>query len=131
VSLSESQERLDMLAEVLPEQFRPRGLNLTRSCIKPLYGSDAGFYTFLFKRLFDGCAEPRIVKMESMRAELVEALPALGRNLTRAETEFLSSDAATNTTEHEHFTDYYSNELRELVAEKDAAIIERFGYEFR
>jgi hypothetical protein len=130
VTLADSQERLDSLGQVLPRQFQPRGLNLTRNCIKPLYGSGTGFYTFLFNRMFDGCTDPHIVRMESMREEFVKVLPALGRNLTTSEAAFFSTEPATNTTEHAHFTEYYSDRLRDLVAEKDAATIERFGYAF-
>ena len=107
-----------------------RGLNLTRTCIDPLRGKDTGFYSFLFDRMYAGCESPHIVTMESLREELATALPALGRNLDDAERAFFADAPATNTTDHAHYTDYYSDELRELVARKDAGIIRRFDYSF-
>ena len=63
VTLSDSPARLELLGQALPEQFRPRGLNLTRTCIEPLRDGDAGFYTFLFDRMYAGADNPRIIRM--------------------------------------------------------------------
>lgn len=130
VTLSDSPQRIDLLGHVLPDSFRPRGLNLTRNCIEPLLGSGLGFYSFLFERMYAGANEPHIVTMENLRGELLEALPACGRELSAEEQAFVGREPPTNTTQHGHYSEYYGDELRELVAQKDAALIERFGYAF-
>lgn len=130
VNLSESAARLDALQQTLPDHFRPRGLNLTRACIEPLRNEDIGFYSFMYERMYTGAKEPRIVAMESLREDLLDALPACGRELSREEQQFIEQQPPTNTTRHGPHQDYYSDELRKLIADKDRAVIERFGYSF-
>lgn len=130
VNLSESPARLDALQQSLPDHFRPRGLNLTRACIEPLRNDNIGFYSFMYERMYTGSREPRIVTMESLREELLDALPACGRELSDEEQRYIEQQPPTNTTRHGPFQDYYSDELRALIADKDRAVIERFGYSF-
>ena len=35
-----------------------------------------------------------------------------------------------NKSPHKHYSEYYYDELREIIAEKDKIMIDRFGYEF-
>jgi hypothetical protein len=130
VTLSESPERIDALAAVLPESFRPRGMNLTRNCIAALRDQEMGFYAFLYRRMFAGCSSPHVAKMETLRDDLIRLLPLCGRELSAQEQDFLRDKPATNTTEHGRFQDYYSDELRDLVANRDAAVIKQFAYQF-
>ena len=130
VTLSESPQRLELLEHTLPESFRPRGLNLTRHCIGPLHDNDVGFYTFLFERMYSGCDNPRIMQMENLREDLLDALPGLGRQLSQEEVDYINATPPTNTTAHGHYAEYYNEELRDLVAQKDSAVIRRFGYSF-
>ena len=44
--------------------------------------------------------------------------------------DFVRDGTARNTSEHGPYIDYYSSELRQLVAEKDRSIIDRHGYQF-
>lgn len=130
VNLSESPARLDALQQALPDHFRPRGINLTRACIEPLRDDDIGFYSFMYERIYAGAKEPRIVGMEGLREDLLDAMPACGRELSREERQFIEQQPPTNTTRHGPYQDYYNDELRDLIADKDRAVIERFGYSF-
>jgi hypothetical protein len=130
VTLAESPQRLAALQQALPHNFRPRGLNLTRSCVDPLRGSGQGFYTFMFERMYSGCERPRIVRMESLRDDLPGALGDVGKELTPAELAFFATAPATNTTDHAPFQEYYDRDLRDLVRERDSAVIDGFNYAF-
>ncbi len=130
VTLSESPGRLDALQQTLPDHFRPRGLNLTRACVETMRGDDIGFYSFLYERMYAGAKEPRVVGMEGLRDDLLDAFPACGRELSREEKQFIEQQPPTNTTRHGPYQDYYNDELRDLIADKDRAVIDRFGYSF-
>lgn len=130
VTLSESSDQIDLLASQLPEHFVSRGQNLTRSCAIKLLGKNIGFYTFLFERMFAETDKPVVVRMECLREQMLKVLPDIGRPLSMDEENYIRDSRKTNVSVHKQHCDYYGDELRDLVAEKDSAIIERFGYEF-
>ncbi len=44
--------------------------------------------------------------------------------------EFIDNAAPRNVAGHAHYTEFYDDELRNLVAERDAPVIARHGYLF-
>jgi len=130
LTLSESSDRIDLLASQLPKHFGSRGQNLTRNCVSNLLGKNIGFYTFLFQRMFAECDKPVVARMESLREQMLKLLPGLGRPLSIDEENYIRDSRKTNVTAHKQHCDYYDHELRDLVAEKESEIIERFGYTF-
>lgn len=128
VNLCDDPVRHAALAASLPEQFAGHGINLTRACVAPLLGSNLGFYSFQFRRMFGAADDVTFGRMESLRADLLAFLESQGIALTPAMRAFVEEAPPVNTSRHEHFTRYYDAELRALVAERDRLVIERFGY---
>lgn len=128
VSLCDDPERHAALATCLPEHFTGHGINLTRACVAPLLGSGLGFYSFQFRRMFGDGDSVTFGRMESLRADLRAFLDSSNIALTPGMRAFIDSAPPVNTSRHEHFTRYYDDELRALVARRDQLLIDRFGY---
>ncbi len=123
--------RLDMLLRSLPSAYSNQGLNLPNFALAPIRDTRLGFYTYLYRYLYQGepnrrssaawriCARSwcpcwsrwRIRRAMSMRAFIAEALPR-------------------NVSQHGDYTQYYSDALRNLVAKRDEEIIARHAYRF-
>ncbi len=129
VTLENDGGRLDRLVAAFPGHFVNYGLNLTKNCMEKIRGSGQGFYSFLYERLYAG-ADAHIMPMESLRAEL-NAIP-LGLNPaeTMMTRQFLLSVPNLNVSDHRPYQDYYSSELRALIAGMDGKLIDRHGYVF-
>lgn len=130
VNLCSDPERHAALAAALPERFTDHGINLTRACLAPLLGANLGFYSFQFRRMFGDGQDVTFGRMESLRDDLRAFLQAQSIALTPAMSAFIAAAPPVNTSEHQHYSRYYDESLRDLVAERDRLVIERFGYTF-
>ena len=130
LELGSDRELLAATVRALPARYTNRGLNLPGPALAGITDSGEGFYSFLFRYMFGEPVPPLIARMESVRSELpalleqagVEPGPELRRHLALAPPSNLSSHGA--------YADYYDAELAELVAQRDRAVIERFGYRY-
>jgi hypothetical protein len=68
--------------------------------------------------------------MESLRKDLSRMLEKVSQPVTADMRAYIEKDAPRNASAHSAYSDYYSTELRELVARRDAEIIERHRYRF-
>ena len=68
--------------------------------------------------------------MERLRDELPSLLASLGTPIPGPLREYIQSAPARNASEHADYADYFSAELRDLVAERDADLIDRHAYRF-
>jgi hypothetical protein len=121
---------LDRLIAALPKEYTHRGLNLPGFVLEGIRESRLGFYTWLYRYMYDGPGMTHIGRMERMREELASLLVAAGEPMSGPLRSYIQEAPSVNTSEHARYTDYYSAELTQLVAERDAQVIERYGYRF-
>jgi hypothetical protein len=123
--------RLDLLLRALPLDYSNQGLNLPRFALAPIRDTRLGFYTFLYRYLYSGQGAPVSVgRLEELREELIPMLQSVGQPVPEEMRAYIEKEAPRNTSQHRAYTDYYDDELRALVAERDAEVIQRHGYQF-
>jgi len=130
VTLGEQLDRLAELRSRLPEQFTGQGINLTRNCLAPLAGSRGGFYAFMYERMYGDGRDVAFGRMESLRSDFAAFLETLEIDLTDEMNRYIRFRDRTNASIHLPYWDLYDDATRDLVATRDAAVIERFGYQF-
>ena len=122
---------LDSIVRALPPSYGRQGLNLPGPQLAGIRDTGIGFYSFLYRYMYDGAEPARIARMERMREELPLLLAPTGERISQPATEFLATAAPRNMSAHGKYSDYYnSSELRDLVQERDALVIEKYGYKF-
>ncbi len=130
VGLGRDGRHLDALLSALPQHYINRGLNLPGPALEPIRGSGLGFYSFLYRHLYDGPGLMHIGRMERMREELVPMLVSVGQSVGPAMRRFIAEAPARNVSEHGPYASHYDDPLRELIAQRDALVIGRHGYRF-
>jgi len=132
LNLSADDRMLDALIRELPEEFNYRDrhvANLTRAVMRTLRGTGLGLFSFRFRQLFGPSADVHFCRLESLRDDLIAFFESIGA-ATDALRDYVLRQENKNTSEHRHYSTYYTPELAELVALRDRPLIERFGYRF-
>jgi hypothetical protein len=122
--------RLDALIAALQPSYTDRGLNLPGFALEPIRASGLGFYSFLYRYMYDGPGMMHIGRMERMRADLIPMLVSVGHHVGAALRAYIEEGPAKNVSTHDAYATYYDDALRDLVAERDASVIARHGYRF-
>lgn len=121
------------LAAVLPEAFgSDRGAGLTRACIEGFIEPGRGYYSWLFNRMLAG-AEParlHVARFENLQPDFIDIIQRLGVAESAAIETALQAAEKKNASSHSHYSCYFDDELRELIAERDRGLIEAYGYSF-
>jgi hypothetical protein len=130
LELGSGSSRLTALVAAMPAHYGRSGLNLPAFALAPIRDSGIGFYSFLYGYLYGDLTSMTVERAEDLRIKLPEYLESVGHRVTHAMNDFVMDAAARNTSEHGPYMEYYSDELRGLVAEKDRLIIERHAYRF-
>ena len=123
--------RLDLILRALPTSYSNQGLNLPAFALAPIRNTQLGFYSYLYRYLYGGNGDPvRLGRMEQLRDELPALLQSVGETPSVEMNEFIVAAAPRNISRHVDYCHYYSDSLRDLVAERDAEVIARHGYKF-
>jgi hypothetical protein len=130
LALGSGGAHLDALLAGLPAHYIHRGLNLPAPALEAIRGSGLGFYSFLYRHLYDGPGLMHIGRMEQMRTELVPMLVSVGQSVGPAMRRYIDEEPPRNVSEHGEYASHYDACLRDLVAQRDALVIERHGYSF-
>lgn len=130
LNLGTTGAHLDALIAALPPAYTNQGLNLPGFALQPLRGSGLGFYSFLYRYMTGGARQLHVARMEGLREELEGLISAVGQPVTEAMRAYIQSAPARNVSTHGEYTDYYNDELRDLVSARDADVIARYEYRF-
>ena len=131
LSLSVDEALLRTAASGLPSAYLNRGLNLPGFALLGIKDTGLGFYSFL-ERHIHGPDDGRLFigRMERLREELPQMLEAAGQRVNAGMARFIASAPRRNASSHAPYAEHYDTALRDLVAERDAALIARMGYSF-
>jgi hypothetical protein len=133
VRLGDDHARLDRLLGLLPDRYGDAGfgLNLPDFALAPIRDSGLGFYSFLFRYMYTTAgAEPFVGRCESLRTDFLGFVERVGAPISVELRDFVLNASPRNASQHGDWRDYYERELADLVSERDASVIEQFGYRF-
>lgn len=130
LKLGTTGERLDALVAALPRNYTNTGLNLPGFALEPIRASGLGFYSYLYRYLYDAPGVMHIRRLDRLKEEWLPMLIAVGQPVSSAMREYMEDAAAAHSPEESSYEKYYGDTLRELVAERDAEVITRHGFRF-
>lgn len=131
LSLGTASDHLDRLLAALPRAYGDHGVNLPGFALAPIRGSGLGFYSYLYRHMYgNDDSLLRLGRLESLRLELPRLLESAGQEVSREMREFIEHAPLRNAAPHARYTDYFDDDLRDLVALRDAPVIGRHGYRF-
>ena len=135
---AQSKRLLQQLSRLAPRVLNPRvpprlrmpGL---RSEHFKSFTEDQGYYSWLFRLMYetDKTHVIHIGRFENLREEALRLLEETGTPITPKITGYLRESEPLNPSpREENFDGGYPPELEQLVADKDAYIVDKFGYQF-
>ena len=139
ITLGDDSERAKQyrraLADVLPDNLQGNmGVGLSKSCMTTLGESGKGYFTWLFNRMHGNLDRPstHIGRFENLEADFLALLQQCGLEEEALESlrQGFTKTPPRNTSRHSHYCHYYDDNLRDLVAARDADIIARYDYTF-
>ena len=130
----ESAAHRAQLSQLLPDALEGnRGAGLTSSSMQELADANCGYLSWLFFRMLGDPDSERleIGRFENLQHDFLEIMYRLDVTQADAMRTAFDNQARANVSRHSHYSHYYDDELRDLVATRHHALIEEYGYEFQ
>lgn len=122
------------IAQALPENREGnQGSGITRQVMRNFTDPDAGYLSWLTRYMCFSGGSPeglRMGHMEGLREDLPRLIEACGGKVDARMVEVITTAPAVNASPRRDYKGYYDQELRDLVAERDWAIVESYNYSF-
>lgn len=122
---------LHRVLQGLPTVYVDRGLNLPQQALEPIRDSGLGFYSYLYRYMYgENLGGLHVGRSEELRSGLIGFFEQIGFVPPPPMLEFIRDADGRNRSQRRHYADYYDDELRQRVAERDASLIQAHGYVF-
>jgi hypothetical protein len=122
------------IAQALPESREGnQGSGITRTTMRSFTDPDAGYLSWLTRYMCFSGGSPeglRMGHMENLREDLATLIESCGGSLGPGLAAAIATAPPVNASPRRDYREYYDQELRELVAERDWAIVESYNYNF-
>ena len=122
-----------VLIDILPDTLEGNaGVGLTKDAIRSMTSPEIGYYSWQFQRMHGDIENPalHIGRFENLQQEFVSIMRELGIDEADAMQARFDSTPRINASRHSHYSKYLDSELRDLIAEKESLIIDKYGYRF-
>ena len=129
----QSKTHRDELIRILPETLEGnRGVGLTKASIRELSGADTGYYSWLSERMLGSAPDDQtfIGRFENLQDDFLAIMERISVREIEALRQAFSDHERKNVSRHSHYSHYYDDELRELVADQECRMIAKYDYEF-
>jgi hypothetical protein len=122
------------IAQALPEsRAGNQGSGITRQAMRSFTDPDAGYLTWLTRYMCFSGGSPeglRMGQMEALRTDLPRLIESSGGKIDAHMAEAIATAPVVNASPRRDYKGYYDQGLRDLVAERDWAIVESYNYSF-
>jgi len=129
----QSKQHRNQLVEMLPNSLDGnRGIGLTKNCIREFADNDSGYYSWMFRRMcgHKNDAMTLVGQFENLQDDFLRIMVDLGVDEVSAmQAEFVERKRK-NASQHSHYSHYYDEDLKALVAKKESSVVEQFDYGF-
>jgi len=122
--------RLDAIIAALPATYTNTGLNLPGFALEPIRASGRGFYSYLYRYMYDAPGIMHIRRLDRLAEEWLSMLGAVGQPVTAAMSRHLEEAVRAHRSRELPYEEHYGSALRDLIAERDAEVISNYGFRF-